>query len=60
MDEKLGKLRAALEELKGSGVLAKGYMAEMALIAAIDLMEEMVREIKQIKQHDDAIGNQAD
>ncbi len=50
MQEKLGKLREALQELKGSGVLAKGYMAELALIAAIDLMEEMVAEIEKLKR----------
>lgn len=50
MEEKLNKLRGALQDLKGSGVLAKGYMAELALIAAIDLMEEMVVEIEKLKR----------
>ena len=54
MEEKLEKLRAALEDLKGSGVLAKGYMAELALIAAIELMEEMVGEIQKLKHEKDA------
>lgn len=54
MEEKLEKMRAALQDLKKSGVLAKGYMAEIALIAAIDLMEEMVEEIEKLKREQDA------
>ena len=54
MEEKLEKLRATLQDLKKSGVLAKGYMAEIALIAAIDLMEEMVAEIEKLKREKDA------
>lgn len=50
MEEKLAKLRAALQDLKDSGVLAKGYMAEAALLAAVDLMEEMVEEIEKLKR----------
>jgi hypothetical protein len=50
MQEKLKKLRAALQNLKNSGVLAKGYMAEIALLAAVDLMEEMMGEIERLKR----------
>lgn len=50
MEEKLAKLRAALKDLKDSGVLAKGYLAEAALVVAVDLMEEMIAEIKKLKR----------
>ncbi len=50
MEEKLAKLRAALQDLKNSGVLAKGYMAEAALLAAVELMEQMVEEIEKLKR----------
>lgn len=50
MEEKLAKLRAALQDLKNSGVLAKGYMAEAALLAAVELMEQMVAEIEKLKR----------
>ena len=50
MQEKLAKLRATLQDLKESGVLAKGYMAEVALLAAVELMEQMVQEIEKMKQ----------
>jgi hypothetical protein len=50
MEEKLAKLRAALQDLKDSGVLAKGYMAEAALLATVDLMEEMIEEIEKLKR----------
>lgn len=49
MEEKLAKLRTALQDLKESGVLAKGYMAEIALLVAVDLMDEMVKEIEKLK-----------
>jgi hypothetical protein len=50
MEEKLAKLRAALKDLKDSGVLAKGYLAEAALVVAVDLMEEMIAEIEKLKR----------
>lgn len=50
MEEKLAKLRAALQDLKDSGVLAKGYLAEVALVAAVELMEEMMEEIEKLKR----------
>ncbi len=56
MQEKLAKLRAALQDLKSSGVLAKGYMAEAALLAAVALMEEMIAEIEQLKQNSSERG----
>lgn len=54
MQEKLAKLRAALEDLKNSGVLAKGYMAEAALLATVALMEEMIAEIEKLKREQDS------
>ncbi len=56
MQEKLAKLRAALEDLKNSGVLAKGYMAEAALLATVALMEEMIAEIEKLKREQDSAG----
>ncbi len=54
MQEKLAKLRTALEDLKNSGVLAKGYMAEAALLATVALMEEMIAEIEALKREKDS------
>ncbi|KAB2312874.1 hypothetical protein F8A87_04040 [Betaproteobacteria bacterium SCN2] len=54
MQEKLAKLRTALEDLKNSGVLAKGYMAEAALLATVALMEEMIAEIEKLKREQDS------
>lgn len=56
MEEKLAKLRAALQDLKHSGVLAKGYMAEAALLAAVDLMADMVEEIEKLKRDRERTG----
>lgn len=56
MEEKLAKLRAALQDLKNSGVLAKGYMAEAALLAAVELMEQMVAEIEKLKRERERAG----
>ena len=56
MQEKLATLRAALQDLKKSGVLAKGYMAEAALLAAVALMEEMIAEIENLKQEKERAG----
>jgi hypothetical protein len=56
MQEKLAKLRTALQDLKSSGVLAKGYMAEAALIATVALMEEMIAEIEKLKQDSENTG----
>lgn len=56
MEVKLAKLRAALQDLKESGVLAKGYMAEMALMAAVALMEQMVEEIEKLKHDKESSG----
>ena len=56
MQEKLAKLRAALQDLKSSGVLAKGYMAEAALLATVALMEEMIAEIEKLKREKDSTG----
>jgi glycyl-tRNA synthetase beta subunit len=59
MEEKLARLRAALQDLKNSGVLAKGYMAEAALLAAVELMEQMVAEIDELKRARENAGKQA-
>lgn len=59
MEEKLEKLRATLQDLKDSGVLAKGYMAEIALLAAVELMEEMVAEIEKLKRDKEDVGKTA-
>jgi hypothetical protein len=58
MQEKLARLRAALQDLKSSGVLAKGYMAEAALLATVALMEEMIAEIEQLKRDKERDGKQ--
>lgn len=56
MQEKLLRLRAALQDLKSAGVLAKGYMAEAALVATVALMEDMIAEIEKLKHKKDNAG----
>ena len=50
MEEKLARLRAALQDLKRASVFKKALLAEAALLAAVALMEEMVEEIEQLKR----------
>lgn len=56
MQEKLARLRAALQDLKKAGVLRKAFMAEAALLAAVALMEEMIAEIENLKQEKERAG----
>lgn len=56
MQEKLARLRAALQDLKKAGVLRKAFMAEAALLAAVALMEEMIAEIENLKQDKERAG----
>ena len=49
MREKLANLRAALQEMKRASVFKKAMAAEAALLAALALIEEMVREIEKLK-----------
>ena len=56
MQEKLARLRAALQDLKKAGVLRKAFMAEAALLAAVALMEEMIAEIEKLKQEKERAG----
>lgn len=56
MKEKLAELRAALQELKKASMFKKALAAEVALIAALALIEEMVGEIEKLKGQGDAEG----
>lgn len=56
MQEKLARLRAALQDLKKAGVLRKAFMAEAALLATVALMEEMIAEIENLKQEKERAG----
>ncbi len=56
MQEKLARLRAALQDLKKAGVLRKAFMAEAALLATVALMEEMIAEIEKLKQEKERAG----
>jgi len=50
MREKLAELRVALQELKKASVFRKAIIAEVALMAALVLVEEMVEEIEKLKE----------
>ncbi len=56
MEEKLARLRAALQDLKKAGMLRKAFMAEAALLAAVALIEEMVEEIEKLKRDKESAG----
>jgi len=43
MREKLAALRAALQDLKRASVFRKALAVEMALVRAVDLIEDMMR-----------------
>ena len=49
MREKLALLRAALDEVKRASVFKKAAAAEVALTAAIILIEDMVGEIERLR-----------
>lgn len=50
MREKLAELRAALQELKRASMFRKALAAEVTLMAALVLIEEMVEEIEKLKR----------
>lgn len=50
MREKLTKLRAALQGLKRASMFRKALAAEVALMAALVLIEEIVEEIEKLKK----------
>ncbi len=49
-EEKLASLRAALQDLEKASVFRKALLVETALQAAVALMEDMVKEIEQLKR----------
>ncbi|MDP1682746.1 MAG: hypothetical protein Q8L39_13370 [Burkholderiales bacterium] len=52
MREKLAALRAALQDLKRASVFRKALAAETALVKAVDLIEDMMREIEEMKKRE--------
>ena len=46
MKEQLTKLNAALQDLKRASVFRKALTAETAIVAAVELIEQMVDEIE--------------
>lgn len=52
MREKLVALRAALQELKRASVFRKAIAAETALVKAVELIEDMMREIEELKKRE--------
>jgi|APLak6261659701_1056019.scaffolds.fasta_scaffold22683_2 hypothetical protein len=50
MRKKLAELRSALQDLKRSSMFKKALAAEVALMAALVLIEEMVEEIEKLKR----------
>ena len=56
MEEKLARLRAALQDLKKASVFRKALLAETALLAAVALMEQMVEEIEKLKRDKENAG----
>lgn len=50
MRKKLAELRTALQELKRASMFKKALAAEVALMAALVLIEEMVEEIDKLKR----------
>jgi tRNA(Ile2) C34 agmatinyltransferase TiaS len=50
MRKKLAELRTALQELKRASMFKKALAAEVALMAALVLIEEMVEEIEKLKR----------
>lgn len=56
MREKLAALRAALQDLKRASVFKKALVAEVALTKAVELIEDVVREIEEIKKRETSAG----
>ena len=52
MREKLAALRAALQDLKRASVFRKAIAAEAALVKAVELIEDMMREIEDMKKRE--------
>lgn len=52
MREKLAALRAALQDLKRASLFRKALVAETAISKAVDLIEDMVREIEEMKKRE--------
>ena len=52
MREKLAALRAALQDLKRASVFRKAIAAETALVKAVELIEDMMREIEDMKKRE--------
>ncbi len=52
MREKLAALRAALQDLKRASVFRKAIAAEMALVKTVELIEDMMREIEELKKRE--------
>jgi hypothetical protein len=53
MRKKLAELRTALQKLKRASMFKKALAAEVALMAALVLIEEMVEEIEKLKRGQD-------
>lgn len=56
MREKLAALRAALQDLKRASLFRKAFAAEAALIRAVELIEDMMREIEEMKKREGGGG----
>ena len=56
MKEKLEALRGALQDLKRASVFKKALVAEIALTKAVELIEDMVREIEEMKKREGGGG----
>jgi hypothetical protein len=56
MREKLAALRAALQELKRASVFRKALAAEAALVKAVELIEDMMHEIEELKKSEGRRG----
>jgi len=52
MREKLAALRAALQDLKRASMFRKALAAETALVKAVELIEDMMREIEEMKKRE--------
>lgn len=56
MREKLAALRAALQDLKRASMFRKALAAETALVKAVELIEDMMREIEEMKKREGGGG----
>ncbi len=54
MRDKLAALRAALQDLKRASMFRKAIAAETALVKAVELIEDMMREIEEMKKREGA------